>query len=424
MATTSHPPEWSGPALDFVELGWPDSSPELLAELLDPASWRGTLETYARTVKVAVAMTDLQGRQRGMCLNPQPTWRLVCDSGRATGDECSFCLAPAKPCTAVVEAVQSRSPVVSVDQTGLAHVAVPLILGNQALGALVAGQVFTRYPEPLGLQRVAKSFGIPSQKLWNQAIKERPLSPATLLMYGNLLMSLGGALLGNRFAWLLQLRLVEANITTTRSLEEKEVLLGEIQHRVKNNLQIIASLLNLQSNSLDDVIDARAVEALRGSQQRVATMAQIHNFMYEHERIGDIDLAEYLQSLAEMAISASQGTDAMIHANFTLAPALLSMRQAIPCGLIVNELITNVFKHAYPNDAGGVIDIIVNPVADDMVSFTIADHGIGIAEGLDWRESNSLGLRIVRVLTQQLGGTLELDRSQGTAFTLRFKKEA
>ena len=410
-------------SFSFEELGLPVPSLELRAGLLEAESWRNTLETYANTVKLGVGLTDVDGRLIGDCHNPQSSWQLARQGVRSAEGECSFCLTSIEPCRAVADAIRLRAPVITEDGAGLAHVAVPLILGGQVFGALIAGQVFTRYPEPLGLQRVARQFGISPQKLWNQAIRERPVSRATLLIYGTLLTTIGTAFLGKRFASLLQGKLVEANEQIERSLQEKDTLLGEIQHRVKNNLQIVASLLSLQSASLDETKDIRIIEALQASQQRVAAMAQIHTLLYTNERIGEIDLGTYLKSLAEMAIASFQSSAGGVYARYSLAPALLTMRQAIPCGLIVNELVTNAFKYAYPNKIGQ-IDITVNPTVKDRISFTISDHGRGMPEGVDWRKSTSLGLRIVRILTQQLDGTLELDGSAGVSFTLHFQREA
>ena len=405
---------------DFHEA---DPSPDFALGLLDPESWRSTLETYAKTVKMCVALTDMEGRLLGDCLNPQPTWELVRQVAPVREGQCPFCLDPMRPCQAVVDAIKAGAPVVTEDRAGLAHVAVPVALGGRSIAALIAGQVFGHYPEPVSLQRVAGRLGISPQKLWNQAIQERPVSRTALQTYGTLLMTMGRAFLGRRFASLLYARLAEAHTSIEQSLKEKETLLGEVQHRVKNNLQIVASLLHLQSDSLDKVKDVRAIAALKASQQREDAMARIHNFLYGNERVGDIDLGAYIKDLADMAISAFQSNNSSIHAHFSLATAVLSMRQAVPCGLIVNELVTNVFKYAYPKGVRGDLYITVHPMVEDQIALTISDHGVGMPEGLDWRSSSSLGLSIVRVLAGQLDGELELDAREGVAFTLRFHRE-
>ncbi|MEI9977100.1 MAG: PocR ligand-binding domain-containing protein [Ignavibacteriota bacterium] len=179
---------------------------------MDPAIWGEVLETYAATTKLAVALTDKQGRMVGSCHNPQALWRMAQKAAGEAESGCSFCLSPAAPCTAVVDAIKTGGVVVARDGAGLAHVAVPLSLGGRHWGALIAGQVFTRYPEPLPLQRVARDYGISSQQFWHQATRQVPFTQATLEVFGNLLMSLGDAYLGQRYAAILQRNLSATNL--------------------------------------------------------------------------------------------------------------------------------------------------------------------------------------------------------------------
>ena len=199
-------PKFAQEVPDTVEL-----SPEARFELLDPEGWRTVLETYAGTMKLAVALTDLSGRLLGPCYNPQPVWRLARGAAPITGSGCSFCLAPSVPCTAVADALRTGGMVVARDRAGLAHVAVPLSLGGQPLGALIAGQVFNQYPEPLPLDGVARTFRVSPQQLWQAATRQVPLSHATLQVYGNLLEHLGQAFLGQRYSAILHRKLEETN---------------------------------------------------------------------------------------------------------------------------------------------------------------------------------------------------------------------
>ncbi|MEO8098269.1 MAG: histidine kinase dimerization/phosphoacceptor domain -containing protein [Acidobacteriota bacterium] len=390
---------------------------------MDPEVWRSTLESYAGTVKLAVALTDAEGRVLGDCYNPRPIWQMA-RSASPWGSECAFCLVPSKPCTAVRDAIRTGQPAFTLDRAGLAHIAVPLALGGQTLGAVIAGQVFRHYPEPTSLRIVAREMGVPPQRFWNQAVREPPVGEATLQIYAKLLVTLGEAFVGARYSDLLHARLLEAYENIRRSLQEKEVMLREIQHRVKNNLQIVASLLHMQSGGLDSTNDAKALAIMEASQQRVQTMARIHDFLYGAAQVGTVDLGDYVTDLAGMVISAFQASGSGIQARFTLAPALLSLRQAIPCGLIVNELVTNVFKYAYPNATTGEIMITVDPMVDNKISLTISDHGIGMPDGLDWQHSQSVGMQILRVLTRQLDGTLVLDTRNGVSFNLQFQRDA
>src|ERR1700735_3398177 len=186
-------------------------SPQLRADLLDLDAWGEILMTYGRTMRVAVALTDSDGRQLGDCHNAQAAWRLVHDAAPARGAGCPFCITTDLPCTAVAEALHTGTAVMARDQAGLTHVAVPLLLGKQCLGAIIAGQVFDRYPEPLSLRRVAKEFGAPAQRLWELARDQRPVSTDVLRASGELLCVLGHAFLRQRYGTILQAKLADAN---------------------------------------------------------------------------------------------------------------------------------------------------------------------------------------------------------------------
>jgi PAS domain S-box-containing protein len=193
-------------------------SPQLRADLLDLDAWGEILKTYGRTIGVAVALTDSDGRQLGDCHNAQPMWKLVHDAAPEQGPGCPFCIGT-QPCTAVAEALHTGRAVMARDQAGLTHVAVPLLLGKQRLGAIIAGQVLDRYPEPLSLRRVAKDFGVPAQQLWELAREQRPVSSSILQASGELLGVLGHAFLRQRYGTILQAHLAETN-ASFRSLIE------------------------------------------------------------------------------------------------------------------------------------------------------------------------------------------------------------
>jgi len=186
-------------------------SAKMRAELLDFDAWAEVLNTYGRSMRVAVAVTDSQGLLLGKCHNPQPVWKLVRDAVSDWGAGCPFCITKRLPCDAVAEALRKGTIVVAHDQAGLTHVAVPLALGKQNLGAIIAGQVFDRYPEPLLLRRVAKDFGISAQDLWEAAKKERPVAGDLLRASGDLLGALGHAFLQQRHSAILEEKLAETN---------------------------------------------------------------------------------------------------------------------------------------------------------------------------------------------------------------------
>jgi PAS domain S-box-containing protein len=186
-------------------------SPALRADLLDFAAWGEILTTYGRSVKVAVALTNSQGQILGKCQNPQPLWSLLRDASPGGAAGCPFCITTRLRCTAVEEALQTGGTVMVHDEAGLTHVAVPLSLGKQPLGAIIAGQVFDRYPEPLVLRRVAKEFGVSAQQLWDLAKNQRPVGHGILQTSGDLLLALGRAFLRQRYSAILEEKLAETN---------------------------------------------------------------------------------------------------------------------------------------------------------------------------------------------------------------------
>jgi PAS domain S-box-containing protein len=185
-------------------------SPGMRSELLDLDAWGEILTTYGKTMRVAVALADSDGHVLGKCHNPQPVWSLVHDAS-LDWSGCPFCISKDVPCTAVAEALRSGGVVRVRDQAGLTHVAVPLLLGKQKLGAIIAGQVFDRYPDPLPLRRVAREFGVSAQELWDVARKQSPVSSTTLQSSADLLCALGQAFLQQRYGAILEASLADTN---------------------------------------------------------------------------------------------------------------------------------------------------------------------------------------------------------------------
>jgi PAS domain S-box-containing protein len=162
-------------------------------------------------MRLAIALTDPAGRLLGKCLNPRPTWLLARTGNSGSGGTCPFCLAPPVSCSAVKDAVHTDSVVITEDRAGLSHVAVPLSIAGVQMGALIAGQVFYRYPEPLRLQRIARELGVSRQRLWEEAVRELPITRSSLLVYGNLLGTFGQAFLGQRYAAILDRKLAQTS---------------------------------------------------------------------------------------------------------------------------------------------------------------------------------------------------------------------
>lgn len=201
------------------------------------------------------------------------------------------------------------------------------------------------------------------------------------------------------------------------SLHEKEILLKEIHHRVKNNLQIISSLLNLQSENIQDQ-DTR--QLFRDSQNRVRSMALIHEKIYQSQDLAHINFADYIHSLGNYLLRSLRPQSSQVSLRIDVQPVFLGLDEAIPCGLIVNELVSNSFKHAYPNGSQGEVYICFSGTEKGAKTMRIGDHGIGLPVELDFTNTTSLGLQLVNSLVDQIGGTIALNREEGTEFRIVF----
>jgi two-component sensor histidine kinase len=203
-----------------------------------------------------------------------------------------------------------------------------------------------------------------------------------------------------------------------QSIKEKEVLLREIQHRVKNNMQVISSLLNLQSAHIKD---SQYKEMLKESQNRIRSMALIHERSYQSENLADIDFHEYIASLVRGLFRSYNATADRVSLVIEVEDVSLGMDTAVPCGLIINELVSNSLKHAFPRGRKGEIKIVLRSVCE-LIELTVADNGVGISEDVDFRTTESLGLDLVTTLAEyQLGGEITLDRTEGTVFCITFE---
>ena len=201
------------------------------------------------------------------------------------------------------------------------------------------------------------------------------------------------------------------------SLLEKETLLKEIHHRVKNNLQIISSLLRLQSRQISEPI---ALAAFKESQNRVQAMALIHEKLYQSSNLAKIDFEEYIKTLVQELFRSYEAHKRTITFTVKVNQLSLAIALATPFGLIINELVSNSLKYAFPETLGGHIFIgLQEPIRGQFI-MSISDNGIGLPKDLDFRHTSSLGLQLVCRLIKQLNGTIELDRSQGTKFEIMF----
>lgn len=202
------------------------------------------------------------------------------------------------------------------------------------------------------------------------------------------------------------------------SLLEKEVLLKEVYHRVKNNLQVISSLLNLQSEYIKDKQD---VEIFQQSQQRIASMALIHEKMYQSPDLAKINLREYVEDLVASLFTSYEINASAIALNISIEEhILLGLDTAIPCGLIIHELVTNSLKYAFPTGRSGEISIEIKEMATGEILLNIKDNGIGLPSNLNFTDVASLGWQLVDALAHQISGTININSDRGVEFQIKF----
>jgi PAS domain S-box-containing protein len=198
------------------------------------------------------------------------------------------------------------------------------------------------------------------------------------------------------------------------SLNEKDILLKEVHHRVKNNMQVISSLLSLQSSHVRDKFDA---ELFHESQMRVKSMAIVHERLYRSPDLSSIDFGDYAQAIVDELLHSYR--KAGIEYRTTIDRLRFGVDTAIPCGLLINELVTNAIKHAFPNGREGHIEISAMR-GDGCINVSVSDNGVGLPENFDFTSEGTLGVTIIRALAEQLEGTLSHDRSGGTRITISF----
>jgi two-component sensor histidine kinase len=201
------------------------------------------------------------------------------------------------------------------------------------------------------------------------------------------------------------------------ALQEKEVLLAEVYHRIKNNLQVISSLLDLQADTVEDP-QVRAL--FEDSQQRIQAVALLHESLSQSRHAARIPATEYINRLSTQVFQAYAPPGDRISLHIQVDPIWIAVRNAVPCGLLVNELLSNSLKYAFPGERCGEVTIALRATSEGQMLLVVSDTGIGFPAHQDFRHSESLGLQLVCLLTEQLGGTIELDRGVGTHWTMRF----
>ncbi len=213
----------------------------------------------------------------------------------------------------------------------------------------------------------------------------------------------------------LEARVADRTRELTATLKEREVLLQEIHHRVKNNLQVISSLINLQRRQ---VVDPQSRDALEECQTRVQAIALIHEKLYQSKDYSRVPFSEYAKSLVRSVLAANRTSASHVGLDLEVDGLSLTVDRAIPCGLILNELVTNALKHAFPNGRRGTIRVELGRVDESDLVLAVSDDGVGLPETID--SNDSLGMQLVRTLVAQLDGHLDVLREPETSFRVTF----
>jgi signal transduction histidine kinase len=413
--------------------------PATRADLLDPALWQDGLAKYARATNLAVALADAAGRLIGEYINPRPTWSLLHakspptslpSEGAAGGVGCPFSLAPLQSCNCVADALARGGFVVARDQTGLVHFAVPLVLGEHPLGALVAGQVFDQYPEQLPLEQVAKQLGLSPGPVWQRARQEHPVKKATLRVYAELLTALGQAFLQTCYHSILAERrvqertaeLAEANEVRARLLKQVMSAREEEQRRIARDLHdgigqsLTSLLLGLRA--------AAEVPTFEEARARLGELRGITASLLDEVRrmarglrpsvLDDLGLAAVLERYA------ADYTHAHGIAVDVYAPDLVLAR--LPAEVetalyrITQETLTNVLKHA----AAKAVSLVVRRESSG-VHLTVEDDGRGFDSDTLLKAPSAgkgLGLLDIRERAALLNGAVTLESQLGSGTTV------
>lgn len=222
--------------------------------------------------------------------------------------------------------------------------------------------------------------------------------------------------------WIISLRSSVKNKTEDlqESLNDKEVLLKEIHHRIKNNLAIMSGLFELQ---LEGVENEETQKVLRDSQSRLKSMALVHDKLYQTSTLTDIEMSQYITELVRSLRNTFAGTNQEIDLKFDFDDISLDIDQAIPCGLLINEIVVNAFKHAFNKNKSGVISISLKRQNDETVKLVIGDNGDGIPDDINFENSGSLGMMLIDTFKKQLGATMDISNTSGTEFSIIFPVE-
>jgi PAS domain S-box-containing protein len=211
----------------------------------------------------------------------------------------------------------------------------------------------------------------------------------------------------------------QAEETIKTSLKEKEVLIREIYHRTKNNMQVISSILGLKAAVIDDVYIKSILQDMK---DRIQTIALVHKKLYQSQNLSSVDLKDYISDLTNLLIDSHSNDSEKISLVLDLDSIYIDLDTAVPCGLIINELISNSLKYAFPGDRKGVIKVVLKKLDEEIIELMVSDDGIGIPEGDDYLNRNTLGMQLLQGIAEdQLMGKINITTKNGMDCTIRFK---
>jgi two-component sensor histidine kinase len=378
------------PGLDIASLK--------LTDIIDTDMIQSLMDDFHRLTGIGVAILDLHGT-----VLVATGWQDICTQFHRQHPETSrYCLESDTELSHGVEPGQYK---LYRCKNNMWDMATPIVVGGNHAGNLFLGQFLFDDEEPdyTLFKNQAARYGFNEQNYlealtrvprWSRERVDR------VMTFYSKFCSLISSLSYSRFQLM-------------KSLAEKEILLKELHHRVKNNMQVIISLIKLQADQLSD---PTVISAFRELQSRIYAMSAVHETLHQSANAAKIDLAEYLTMLSEGAFHMADPGNTHIQTDLTSTEVPLD--KSYPIGLLVNELLSNSFKHAFPKGRTGRITIS-SESDSDMLTLVISDNGVGIPSDFDWMNTDSLGLQLVHTLvTDQLGGSIMLDRSNGTRWKI------
>jgi signal transduction histidine kinase len=410
-------------------------SQDIRAALLNPRVWVPTLSTFAAATNLAVLLTDTEGRALGDCLNPRPTWSML-QAGSQARHNCPFCVLPSLNGRCVSSALEAAKAVTTSAPSGLVHVAIPLFLFNQPMGALITGQVFDRYPDSLLIHNVARKLNLSSEKLWECARSECPMRKETLLTYARLLENLGNAFLQAQYQRLTDAELAAEKAKQTEMTdrildetrqelmritsqlvsaqeEERESLARELHDGIGQDVIAIQFDVHILQKAIPSKMRQElAVQFDALTEQISQVVRSVRQLSHELHPSILIDLS-FEEVVRELADRLEMQCSIAVRVSAQNVSDIIDPTVALGLYRIIREALQNITKHAEAHN----VEIEISGEADS-IEISIADDGKGFT--LDGK-TRGLGLLNMGHRAQLLGGSFAVDSSPGQGTKIRVR---